>query len=212
MSEIVVEREVDEARQRVHRVGLIEREGVLRFPHVPVDLLQFGGDLAKFVREGETRSLFAGREVLSLLTGEPEYLDPLGSDAPKNWVVTGYPWYAIKTPEHDKFLAAYQKKFNDYPRIASLVGYATYKAIAAGIARAGSTDSEKLADAFSGLTFDTPSGKVTFRPQDHQSTLGLYVGRTGIKDGKGTMTSFEYVDGRELQPSDAEVKKFRGGS
>jgi branched-chain amino acid transport system substrate-binding protein len=172
----------------------------------------FGGDLAKFVREGETRSLFAGREVLSLLTGEPEYLDPLGSDAPKNWVVTGYPWYAIKTPEHDKFLAAYQKKFNDYPRIASLVGYATYKAIAAGIARAGSTDSEKLADAFSGLTFDTPSGKVTFRPQDHQSTLGLYVGRTGIKDGKGTMTSFEYVDGRELQPSDAEVKKFRGGS
>jgi branched-chain amino acid transport system substrate-binding protein len=203
---------VDEARQRVHRVGLIEREGVLRLPHVPVDLLQFGGDLAKFVREGETRSLFAGREVLSLLTGEPEYLDPLGSDAPKNWVVTGYPWYAIKTPEHDKFLAAYQKKFNDYPRIASLVGYATYKAIAAGIARAGSTDSEKLADAFSGLTFDTPSGKVTFRPQDHQSTLGLYVGRTRIKDGKGTMTSFEYVDGRELQPSDAEVKKFRSGS
>ncbi|MGE0062273.1 MAG: ABC transporter substrate-binding protein [Xanthobacteraceae bacterium] len=172
----------------------------------------FGSDLAKFVREGETRSLFAGREVLSLLTGEPEYLDPLGSDAPKNWVVTGYPWYAIKTPEHDKFLAAYQKKFNDYPRIASLVGYATYKAIAAGIAKAGSTDAEKLADAFNGLTFDTPSGKVTFRPQDHQSTLGLYVGRTGIKDGKGYMTSFEYVDGHKLQPSDAEVKKFRSGS
>ena len=33
----------------------------------------FGADLAKFVREGTTRDLFKGREVVSLLTGEPEY-------------------------------------------------------------------------------------------------------------------------------------------
>ena len=85
----------------------------------------FGSDLAKLVREGETRGVFKGREVVSLLTGEPEYLDPLGSDAPVNWLVTGYPWYAIQTPEHKAFLSAYQKKYNDYPRIASLVGYDT---------------------------------------------------------------------------------------
>jgi branched-chain amino acid transport system substrate-binding protein len=172
----------------------------------------FGADLAKFVREGENRGLFKGREVVSLLTGEPEYLDPLGSDAPNNWLVTGYPWYAIHTPEHDAFLKAYQKRFNDFPRMASLVGYDTYKAIAAGIAKAGSTDPEALVKAFSGLTFDTPSGKVTFRPQDHQSTLGLYVGRLGVKDGKGYMTSFEYIDGAKLQPSDSEVKTLRDGS
>jgi branched-chain amino acid transport system substrate-binding protein len=172
----------------------------------------FGGDLAKFVREGTTRGLFEGREVVSLLTGEPEYLDPLGADAPKNWLVTGYPWYGIKTLEHDTFLAAYQKRFNDYPRIASLVGYTTYKAIAAGIAKAGSTDSGKLAAAFSGLTFESPSGKLSFRPQDHQSTLGLYVGRTDVKDGKGFMKSFEYVDGTILQPPDDEVKLLRAGA
>jgi branched-chain amino acid transport system substrate-binding protein len=172
----------------------------------------FGSDLAKFVREGETRGVFKGREVVSLLTGEPEYMDPLGSDAPVNWLVTGYPWYAIKTPEHQAFLDAYQTKFKDYPRIASLVGYDTIKALAAGIAKAGSTDSEKLADAFKGLTFDSPSGKITFRSQDHQSTFGLYVGRTDVKDGKGYMKSFEYVDGSKLQPSDAEVKQWRPAS
>ena len=32
----------------------------------------FGADLAKFVREGNTREIFKGREVVSLLTGEPE--------------------------------------------------------------------------------------------------------------------------------------------
>ena len=148
---------------------------------------------------------------MSLLTGEPEYLDPLGSDAPVNWLVTGYPWYAIQTPEHKAFLSAYQKKYNDYPRIASLVGYDTFKALAAGLAKAGSADPEKLAEAFKGLSFDSPSGKIMFRPQDH-STFGLYVGRTDVKDGKGYMKSFDYVDGAKLQPSDAEVKQWRPAS
>jgi branched-chain amino acid transport system substrate-binding protein len=58
----------------------------------------FGADLAKFAREGKTRDLFRNVEVVSLLTGEPEYLDPLKDDAPENWYVTGYPWYMIKTP------------------------------------------------------------------------------------------------------------------
>src|SRR5262245_62714152 len=32
----------------------------------------FGGDLAKFVREGNTRGVFKNRTVVSLLSGEPE--------------------------------------------------------------------------------------------------------------------------------------------
>ena len=58
----------------------------------------FGGDLAKFVREGKLRGLFEGRLVVGLLTGEPEYLDPLKGEAPEGWLVTGYPWYDIDTP------------------------------------------------------------------------------------------------------------------
>src|SRR5580765_1193947 len=41
----------------------------------------FGPDLARFVREGETRGLFKGKTVVSLLSGEPEYLDPLKDEA-----------------------------------------------------------------------------------------------------------------------------------
>ena len=124
----------------------------------------FGADLAKFAREGKTRDLFRGVEVVSLLTGEPEYLDPLKDDAPDGWYVTGYPWYLIKTPEHTAFLDAYQKRWNDFPRISSVVGYATIKALAAGIAKSGSTSTEALINAFRGLEFMSPSGKVTFRP------------------------------------------------
>jgi branched-chain amino acid transport system substrate-binding protein len=42
----------------------------------------FGADLSKFVREGNTRGPVQGPAVVSLLTGEPEYLDPLRDETP----------------------------------------------------------------------------------------------------------------------------------
>ena len=169
----------------------------------------FGADLARFVREGNTRGLFKGRVVVSLLTGEPEYIDPLKAETPEGWLVTGYPWYGIDTPEHKSFFIAYHKKYNDYPRLGSVVGYATIKALAAGLKKANSTDTEKLIAAFRGLTFETPFGKATFRTQDHQSTMGAYVGKTTVRGGKGEMKDYKYYDGAPYFPSDAEVKKMR---
>jgi branched-chain amino acid transport system substrate-binding protein len=169
----------------------------------------FAGDLARFVREGETRGLFKGREVVNLLGGEPEYLDPLKDEAPEGWWVTGYPWYAIRTPEHEKFLEAYRKRWNDYPRAGSVVGYTAVMSAVAAIRKAGSTDSEKLASAMRGLQVDTPFGPITYRALDHQSTMGAYVGRTSRKDGKGVMTSWSYADGARFLPPDAEVRKLR---
>lgn len=169
----------------------------------------FGADLAKLVREGHTRGLFQGREVVSLLTGEPEYLDPLKDEAPEGWIVTGYPWYAIETPEHQAFRSAYQSRFKDYPRLGSVVGYSVIRSLAEGVKKAGSTDSEKLATAFKGLQVPTPFGRISYRAQDHQSTMGAFVGRTGKRDGKGLMLDHRYVDGALVQPSDEEVKSMR---
>jgi len=169
----------------------------------------FGPDLARFVREGQLRGLFKDRPVFNLLGGEPEYLDPLKDEAPVGWYVTGYPWYAIATPEHKRFLDAYQKRFNDYPRLGSVVGYSTVIAAAAAIKKAGSTDPEKLVAALSGLTFTSPFGAVTFRPIDHQSTMGAYVGRTAVKDGKGIMVDWRYADGKDYQPGDDVVRSLR---
>lgn len=169
----------------------------------------FGADLAKFVREGNTRGLFQGREVVSMLTGEPEYLDPLKDETPNGWIVTGYPWYGIQTPEHKAFFLAYHRKYNDYPRLGSVVGYTTIKSIAAGVAKAKSSETEKLVTAFRGLVVDTPFGKATYRAEDHQSTMGAYVGKTLNDKGKGTMVDYRYFDGAKFQPTNEEVKKLR---
>ncbi len=170
----------------------------------------FSTDLTKFVRAGNTRKLFDGVSVVSLLTGEPEYLDPLGEDTPKGWIVTGYPWYAIDTPEHKAFLEAYQAKFNDYPRLGSIVGYMMVQSLEAGLKKAnGSTDPEVLIETFKGLELMTPLGPIYYRDIDHQSTMGAYIGRTDVVDGKGVMVDIRYVDGKDVQPSDEYVRKLR---
>ncbi|MGE0524882.1 MAG: ABC transporter substrate-binding protein, partial [Variibacter sp.] len=123
--------------------------------------------------------------------------------------VTGYPWQKIDTPEHKAFLAAYQKRWNDYPRLGSIVGYTTLKSLAAGIAKAGSTDPEKLVEAFRDLKVDGPFGPFVYRASDHQATMGAFVGKLAIKDGKGVMVDAKYVDGASVLPSDAEAAKLR---
>jgi branched-chain amino acid transport system substrate-binding protein len=145
----------------------------------------FGADLVKLVREGNTRGLF------------------------KNRSVTGYPWYNIKTPEHEAFLKAYQAKYHDYPRLGSIVGYETIKAAAAILTKAGSTDTDKLIAAAEGISVPSPFGEITFRKIDHQSTLGAFTGKTALKDGKGIMVDTVYRKGSDYLPDDAEVEKLR---
>ncbi len=169
----------------------------------------FGPDLARFVREGQLRGLFKDRPVFNLLGGEPEYLDPLQDEAPVGWYVTGYPWYAITTPEHRRFLDAYQAKFHDYPRLGSVVGYSTVKTAVAAISRAGSTDTPRLLAAMQNLKVATPFGEISFRAVDHQSTMGAFVGRIGLRDGKGVMVDFRYADGKDYLPPDDVVRKLR---
>ena len=169
----------------------------------------FGADLAKLVREGNQRNMFPKTPVVSMLSGEPEYLDVLKDETPKGWIVTGYPWDQIDTPEHASFAANYYKKFNENPKVGSVVGYATMQAIFAAITKAKSTDNEKLIGAMRGLKFVTPFGPAEFRAIDQQSTMGAFVGNLDLRGQKGTMVQWRYADGKNYQPQDAYVRNRR---
>ena len=169
----------------------------------------FAADLQKFVREGNTRGLFKNTPVFNLLAGEPEYLDPLKDETPEGWWVTGYPWGEINTPEHKAFRDAYQKRWKDYPRQGSVVGYTAVYAVAEAIRKAKTPETEKLIEALKGLQMQTPFGPVTWRSVDHQSTMGAYVGQLAKKGGKGVMVNWRYADGAKYQPSDQEIKALR---
>src|SRR5216110_3265484 len=167
----------------------------------------FGSDWIAFVREADKRGLFKKMFVVGILLGEPEYIDPLKLEAPEGMLVTGYPWYDIKSPAHQDWVARYTKRGDKPPTLGSLIGFVTYQAVAEGIRKAGSTDTTKLVAAFKGLKVETPIGPITFRAIDGQSTMGAWVGTTKIDParGVGIMVNHEYVPGEKVLPSDDEV-------
>ncbi len=171
----------------------------------------FGGDLAKFVREGAIRGTFEGRTVLSLLTGEPEWLYPLGEEVPEGWIVTGYPWEQIDDPAHVAFVEAYQARFDgEAPRLASLLGYSIGYTIRDMLEEAGSTDREAMITALETIEVATPQGPVRFRASDNQATAGAWVGKLTMGDGNlGTMTDWRYADGTDYLLPEADVLAVR---
>lgn len=169
----------------------------------------FGGDLAKFVREGSLRYLFDDRVVVSLLSGEPEYLEPLGSETPNGWIVTGYPGTEVDTPEHDAFEKAYVERWGEAPKTGSIVGYNSMMAIKTLLEQSPSLDTEDLLATMEGLAVESPTGPFTFRPADHQATMGAYVGKTALVDGKPKMVEWFYAPGEDYLPSEEEAAKMR---
>ena len=172
----------------------------------------FGPDLTAFVREGNTRGLFERRLVLSLLTGEPEYMIPLGDEAPEGWIVTGYPWEQVEWPAHRAFVQAYRTRFNETPRTGSLLGFVTVQILANLINKANTIDNEALIDALADLKSDTIIGDVTMRGLDHQGTMGAWVGETTLRGNQGAMKNIRYVDGASVAFPEAEVRAARPNS
>lgn len=168
----------------------------------------FGPDLIAFAREGKTLGFFKKVQVVSVLSGEPEYMDPLGADTPVGWWVTGFP-ADDNRPTLKKFRDDYSARYKTYPRFGSLIGYVTIKTIAAGIERAGSTETPKLIKGLEGAKFDSPIGSLTMRAGDHQLTLGSWVGQLALKDGKPVMTNWTFIDGKDALPSEAVGRSRR---
>jgi branched-chain amino acid transport system substrate-binding protein len=169
----------------------------------------FGADLTAFVREGNTRGLFERRLVLSMLTGEPEYMLPLGEECPDGWIVTGYPWEQVEAPAHKAYIEAYRARFNDTPRKGSLLGYVTAQVVANLLNKANTTETEALVDAFRDLRTDTVVGPVLMRGLDQQGTMGTWVGETVLRGRTGTMRNARYADGADYMFPEAEVRAAR---
>ncbi|MBI4537081.1 MAG: ABC transporter substrate-binding protein [candidate division NC10 bacterium] len=171
----------------------------------------FGSDWITFAREASKRGLFQRAALVGILLGEPEYMDPLKLEAPEGMLVTGYPWYDISTPAHEAFVANFQKRTGKPPVNGSLVGYVTSLSIFEALRKAKSTNTDRLIAALEGLTVQTPIGPITFRPFDHQSTMGAWVGSTkrDAARGVGIMVNWEYVPGEKVLPDEAEVNKLR---
>jgi branched-chain amino acid transport system substrate-binding protein len=87
-----------------------------------------------------------------------------------------YYYYGIpKNPINDWLVAEHQKRYGQPPDFFTAGGMSAGIAIAAALNKtAGDSDTDTLIKAMEGMSFDTPKGKMTFRPEDHQAMQSMY--------------------------------------
>ncbi|KAA0547624.1 ABC transporter substrate-binding protein [Bacillus sp. BGMRC 2118] len=100
----------------------------------------------------------------------------------------GFTVYYHDLPQNDinKWLVEEHKKRFDgtVPDLFTPGGMSAAIAIVEAIKETkGDTDAETLIEAMEGMSFETPKGKMTFRPEDHQALQSLYAIRLEKKDG-----------------------------
>jgi branched-chain amino acid transport system substrate-binding protein len=163
----------------------------------------FGGDFASLVKQATPLGYFTSIQSRLVDGGEVGTVDlaqSLGADYPYGIISDAYDpvvWGEDEPAEHKAYVEHLKATMkNEYGSGWAIVGYQSIVAIAEGVKKAGGTDSDKVAKALEGLTFDTPVGKRTFNAKTHETEAGEFWSEM-VKDPKvpfAVMKKAEYID------------------
>ncbi len=147
-------------------------------------VLQAGNDLVNCLKQATQFGLNKDMAIAGGLM-ELEVLRALPPAALMGWWTFEWWWDQPNTPHVKEFVAAYRKKYNDYPTARSWFGYAGLHSLALGAEKAGSTNGIKLAKALEGMKLP-PSVALEpnapyFRAGDHQLMADLFPGEVDAK-------------------------------
>jgi len=146
----------------------------------------YGGNLSDFIRQGAEMGLFKqDRVFLMNLAYSAEVMLGLGLGMPQGLWLSGLYWHEQNnSPENKRFVAKYRGRYKFWPDYNAEGAYVGIKAYAAAVQKAGSTDKQAVIKALEGLSLDTPAGRITIRPGDHQAIMDGCWGVTADYDPK----------------------------
>ena len=125
------------------------------FKIADLDPKRYGIELAS---GGNTFAGLAGYKVAPGMEGATYYYFSMHKNPINNWLIT----------EH-------YKRFKTPPDMFTAGGMAAAIAAVEALKKTGGdTNTEKLIKTMEGMSFDTPKGKMTFRPQDHQAMQSMF--------------------------------------
>ena len=85
-------------------------------------------------------------------------------------------------PINDWLVTEHQKRFDSPPDFFTAGGMAAALAVVKAIETAETLDTEGLIAAMEGMTWDTPKGPMTFRPEDHQALQDMFHFKIRVDD------------------------------
>ena len=161
----------------------------------------WGGHFVTFIKQAKPLKYFEAVKFNVLAAGEAgaiETAKAAGDDYPVGIWANSYDAFNWDGPQihkdYIKRLRAYLK--DEHPSSWPITGYIGMQMLTAAIAKAGSTDSDKVAKAMFEISVDTPIGKQSFRAKDHQANRAQFWGKMA-KDPKypfAVMSPPTYID------------------
>ena len=94
-----------------------------------------------------------------------------------------YYYYELpKNPINDWLVAEHQKRFGSPPDFFTAGGMAAALAVVKALETADNWDTETLISTMEGMSWETPKGTMTFRPEDHQALQSMYHFKIRVDD------------------------------
>lgn len=174
----------------------IKKADVVHEEYLPADTTDFTAGAQRLVNALKNQP---GRKVIFIIwagAGNPFKISDLGLERYGIEIATGgnilpamaayknfpgmegaaYYYYQIPdNPMNDYMVEQHQKTYGAPPDFFTAGGFAAASAIVTALkATEGDTDTRKLIKTMEGMSFDTPKGEMTFRPQDHQAMQSMY--------------------------------------
>lgn len=113
-----------------------------------------------------------------------------------------YYYEAPKNEINDWLVAEHQKRFNSPPDFFTAGGMAAALAIVKALETAENWDTETLIKTMEGMSWETPKGTMTFRPEDHQALQSMYHFKIRVDDNVAWAIP-DLV--REIKPEEMDI-------
>lgn len=95
----------------------------------------------------------------------------------KLWATARYIHNYPDTEENKKFVEAFRKRWGKFPNYSAEASYSSVYAIKAGVEKAKSVETAKVAAALEGMELRTPGGVRLIRKEDHQAVYTVPAGK-----------------------------------
>ena len=114
-----------------------------------------------------------------------------------------YYYYEIPKNEiNDWLVKTHQERFDSPPDFFTAGGMAAALAIVKALETADAMETESLIKAMEGMSWETPKGTMTFRPEDHQALQSMYHFKIKVDDNVKWAIP-ELV--REIKPEEMDI-------
>lgn len=174
----------------------------------------FGPTSTSLIKQGKSYGMFKRTNVLTIMP--IEVLKALGPDMPEGIHGLAFaPFFGLGTKKGAEFVKKFRAIHNMYPTDFSVNGYDTMMHMAAGMRRAGSTDTEKVRRALASMTYDGLRGPLKFRYLDNQVSAPVYIGITKHSPEYkkfAILDNIAVIPGIKIWGDEAMVRKMRAAA